>query len=210
MKTCTECNVVFESSRSFSNHIRWNHKNIEYKRSKCLYCAQNIRVENLNKHLTVCDLSPYNKKHCIHCNSILHSKYKKFCNSSCAASFNNSHKTYGTRRSKIELYFEKLLLKKYPSVEFHFNKKTAIKAELDIFIPSMQLAFEINGIHHYKPVHGSVMLEKRMQRDSQKLQMCAEKDITLHTIDISSIVNFTEKAAEPYLNIITNILDSYV
>lgn len=207
MKNCTECNIVFESSRSFSNHIRWHHKKIEYKRAECLYCKQNIRAENFKKHLSVCDLSPKNEKRCLQCKSNLHSKYKKFCNSSCSATFNNTHKTHGYRRSKMEIYFENKLIEKYPNLEFHFNKKTAIKAELDIFIPLVNVAFEINGIHHYKPIHGDILLEKRMQNDSCKVAMCAEKNITLHVIDISLVPHFTEKAASPFLHQITTTID---
>ena len=210
MKSCIDCNIVFESSRSFSNHIRWHHKQIEYTRVECLYCKQNIRVENLKKHLSVCELSPENKKSCLHCSNTLYSKYKKFCNSSCSATFNNTHKNHGYRRSKIEIYFENKLVKKYPNLEFHFNKKTAIKAELDIFIPFLNVAFEINGIHHYKPIHGNALLEKRMQNDSSKVLMCAEKNIKLHVIDISTISHFTEKAAALFLHQITTIIDFHL
>jgi len=42
----------------------------------------------------------------------------------------------------------------YPDLVIHFNKKDAINSELDIYIPSLKLAFELNGIFHYEPIFG--------------------------------------------------------
>ena len=77
-----------------------------------------------------------------------------FCSRSCSATFNNKNKTYGTRRSKLEVFLEKELIKLYPDLLFHFNRKDTINSELDIYIPSLKLAFELNGIFHYEPIYG--------------------------------------------------------
>lgn len=71
-----------------------------------------------------------------------------FCSRSCAATYNNTHKTKGNRRSKLEAYLEKELTKTYPHLEIHFNRKDTINSELDIYIPSLKLAFELNSIFH--------------------------------------------------------------
>jgi hypothetical protein len=44
-----------------------------------------------------------------------------FCCQSCAATYNNSHKTKGTRRSKLEIWLEKELPKFFPSLTFLFS-----------------------------------------------------------------------------------------
>ena len=72
-----------------------------------------------------------------------------FCSLSCAATHRNLHKTKGIRRSKLEAWLETQLCKSYPNLEIHFNKKDTINSELDIYIPSLKLAFELNGIFHY-------------------------------------------------------------
>lgn len=77
-----------------------------------------------------------------------------FCSSSCAATYNNTHKTTGTRRSKLEVWLETKLPEIYLNQEFHFNGKDTINSELDIYLPKLSLAFELNGIYHYEPIHG--------------------------------------------------------
>jgi predicted RNA-binding Zn-ribbon protein involved in translation (DUF1610 family) len=95
------------------------------------------------------------KYYCINCGRKIikqHSEAKKsknhFCSQSCAATYNNTHKTKGNRRSKLEKYIENELIKLYPNLEILFNDNKAINSELDIYMPSLKLAFELNGIYH--------------------------------------------------------------
>jgi len=53
-----------------------------------------------------------------------------FCSRSCAGTYNNTHKTHGTRRSKLEVWIEEQLTKLYPNLEIHFNQKDTINSEL--------------------------------------------------------------------------------
>jgi len=131
-----------------------------------------------------------------------------FCSSSCAALYNNTHKTKGIRKSKLEFFLEKELPLLYPDLEFHFNRKDAINSELDIFIPSMKLAFELNGIFHYEPIYGDLKLEQIQNNDSRKYQACLEKQIELCIIDTSNLKYFKESNAKPYLDIMVNIINS--
>jgi very-short-patch-repair endonuclease len=134
-------------------------------------------------------------------------KYKNnFCSSSCAAIYNNTHKTYGTRRSKLEKYLEEKLKEKYPKLDIHFNRKDAINSELDIYIPSLKLAFELNGIYHYEPIHGPEKLASVQNNDQRKFQACLERGIELCIIDTSSIKHFKENKANKFLNIIIEII----
>lgn len=137
--------------------------------------------------------------------------YKKtknhFCSHSCAATFNNQNKTHGTRRSKLEIYLEKQLIILYPDLEFHFNRKDAINSELDIYIPSLKLAFELNGIFHYEPIYGKEKLASIQNNDGRKFQACIEKEIELCIIDSSALSYFKETNAKKYLDIITNLVN---
>jgi hypothetical protein len=130
-----------------------------------------------------------------------------FCNSSCAATYNNLHKTHGTRTSKLEIWLTKKLPKLYPSLKFYFNRKDAINSELDIYIPSLKLAFELNGIFHYEPIYGEDKLSQIMNNDNRKFQACLENGIELCTIDVSKLKYFKDSNAQPYLNIITDIIN---
>jgi hypothetical protein len=133
----------------------------------------------------------------------VYSKYKKtnniFCNSSCSATYNNQHKTYGVRVSKIEKWLQSQLLIIYPHIQFLFNDRTTIKSELDIYVPEKQIAFEINGIFHYKPIYGSFLLERTQQNDLRKQTKCKEKGIKLIIIDISKDKKFTESEGKKHL-----------
>ena len=130
-----------------------------------------------------------------------------FCSSSCAATYNNTHKRTGTRRSKLEAYLEEQLQILFPDLEILFNDKTTINSELDIYIPSMKLAFELNGIFHYEPIFGEDKLNQIQNNDGNKFQKCQENQISLCIIDTSSQKRFTELSSKKYLDIIVSIIE---
>ncbi len=137
----------------------------------------------------------------------LKKRSNSFCNRSCAATYNNKHKTRGTRRSKLEVFIEENLKILYPSLKFDFNQKDAIDSELDIFIPSLKLAFELNGIFHYEPIYGGKKLMQIQNNDNRKFQACLERNIELCIIDTSSLSYFKPANAKKYLDIICNIIE---
>lgn len=132
-----------------------------------------------------------------------------FCNQSCAAKYNNEHKTTGTRRSKLEVWLEEKLLTLYPEQEFLFNDKTKINSELDIFIPSLNLAFELNGIFHYEPIYGTEKLKQIQDNDNNKFQRCQQCQISLCIIDTSWIKHNKESNFQKILNIIIEIVTEH-
>ena len=78
----------------------------------------------------------------------------------------------------------------YPNLEIHYNRKDAINSELDIYIPELELAFELNGIFHYEPIYGAEKLQQIQNNDDRKFQACLEKGISLCIIDTSSLKYF--------------------
>ena len=130
-----------------------------------------------------------------------------FCSLSCAAKYNNTHKTNGNRRSKLEKYLEEKLIQLYPNIEILFNNKEAINSELDVYFPSLKLAFELNGIFHYEPIYGSEKLNRIQNNDNRKFQACLENEIELCIIDSSQQKRFNESTSEKYLKIIVDIIE---
>lgn len=133
-----------------------------------------------------------------------------FCCKSCAATYNNTHKKTGTRRSKLEVWLEEHLPSLYPDLKIQFNNKEIINSELDIYIPSLKLAFELNGIFHYEPIYGKEKLAQIQNNDQRKFQACLEKDIELCIVDSSQMKHFTAKKAQMFLQIITSIIDTKI
>lgn len=171
----------------------------KYCSKKCMKIGMNVRKN------VIC--SNCNKEVIKKPSEIKQSKSgNHFCSKSCAAIYNNAHKTSGNRRSKLEIYLEKELKYLYPELKIEFNQTNAIDAELDIYIPSLKLAFELNGIFHYEPIYGLNKLNKVQNNDNRKFQACIERGIELCIIDTSQQKYFRVNTSEKYLNIIINII----
>ena len=78
---------------------------------------------------------------------------------------------------------------------------------MDIYIPSLNLAFELNGIFHYEPIYGKDKLDQITNNDNRKFQACLERKIELVIIDSSSLNYFKPGKAKKYLDIIINIIN---
>ena len=102
-----------------------------------------------------------------------------FCSRSCAAKWKNMHKKVGFRRSKLESYLVSKFEKEHPYIRICPNERTLIGLELDLFLPDYNIAFEINGICHYKPIYGDYKFKKTLQNDTEKQQKCKEAGIKL-------------------------------
>jgi len=201
---CHYCNGEFFAKK---NHIKMVLEKININLVK--YCSKKCKNQSQKKKKIV---------KCKNCNKSFYkipAEIKKsksgnhFCSKSCAVTYNNKHKTHGTRRSKLEIYLEEQLLKLYPKINFHFNRKDTINSELDIYIPSFKLAFEINGIFHYEPIFGQEKFEKIQNNDKLKLISCCENKIDLHVINTSKHKYVIPKTSQKYLNIIKNIIDKH-
>ena len=174
------------------------------------YCNQKCRGKYLSKAIT--DKCGFCGMECTRqFNEYKASKSGKiFCNHSCAAKYNNTHKTTGYRRSKIEIWIEEQLKVLYPNLNILFNDKTAINSELDIYLPSKSLAFELNGIFHYEPIYGTDKLKQIQSNDQNKFYLCQQNKINLCIIDISSIIHIKPDKAQKFLNIICTIISDHL
>lgn len=130
-----------------------------------------------------------------------------FCSRKCNCTYTVKHKTKGTNRSKLELYIEKNLTLMYPQLHIDYNKTSAINAELDIYIPSLNVAFELNGIFHYEPIFGEKRLNSAIKNDISKSKACFDNQIDLCVIDTTAQKYFKENTSKKYLDIITNIIN---
>lgn len=205
---CEYCNNTF----FIIKHEIVKHINNPTKRSAKIkfcnkQCASNFRFQNNRKHEVEC--ANCNCKFLKYQNQIKKSK-NNFCSRSCNASYTNKNKKIGTVVSKLEVYLQTALKQKFPKLEFLFNNKEIIGSELDIFIPSMNLAFEISGIYHFKPIFGESKLIQIQNNDLNKKIICSSKNIDLHVIDTSDQIKFSESSSEKYFNYIKNIVNDNI
>lgn len=198
---CKVCGNSFNVIKKYVDFIKRNpsRRPIEYCSSKCWNSTRKLSkkytCEQCKKEFT--------RKTC----EIKKSKHL-FCSCSCAGTYNSRHKTTGNRRSKLEQWIEEQLTLKYPNLNIDYNKTTAINGELDIYISSLKVAFELNGIFHYEPIYGSQKLNNIQNNDKRKFQACLERQIELCIIDTHNAKYLKKERDKQFLNIITNIIDS--
>ena len=198
--TTTNC---FHCGKLFDIHpYRLKNENV-YCSRKCQ--AKQVGINKRNKQKVICT-------NCGKEFEKLPKEIKKsksgnhFCSKSCSASYNNKHKKHGNRRSKLEKWLEEQLSTIHPELTILFNDKTIIESELDIYIPSLNLAFEINGIFHYEPIFGEDKLNQIQSNDKNKYQLCLENKIDLCIIDTSQQKYVKPSTSQKYLDIILQII----
>lgn len=131
---------------------------------------------------------------------------KHFCSKSCATTYNNKHKKFGIRRSKMEKLIEEMLLLEYPDLKYLCNDKTIIGSELDFYFPEHKLAIQINGIVHYKPIYGQIKFDQISNLDIEKRIFCEKQNIKLFEIDCSQDHYLNKKIISERLSQIKHIL----
>ena len=195
---CECCGNVFYNVKKEIKKVLNNHRAVKLK-----YCSNNCRYKSSDTRILI---------NCKQCNKQFKRQKAEiiknnFCSQSCAATYNNAHKTKGYRRSKLEKYIETKLIKLYPNLKILFNDKKAINSELDIYIPSLKLAFELNGIFHYEQIFTQEKFYKTQNNDKHKFQLCLENNIELCVIDVSQQKYFKELSSQKYLLIIITIIN---
>ena len=142
---------------------------------------------------------------CANCNSLfrkhgveLKRTRNHFCSRSCAAQFNNRHKNLGAgRRSKAEDYLSGLIRRDFPSLEIIQNDRALLPSglEVDIVIPYLKLAIELNGPIHFFPLFGKEKLTKIQAADISKQMEIQSLGYSLLVIDISAYGYFKKVKA---------------
>jgi hypothetical protein len=201
---CYHCGASFQADKTTIKRVLGIIANPSGSTLK--FCSQACRGHNRNIRI---------EAPCTNCGTIVSRPPKDFkrvknifCKQSCAATYNNLHKITGTRRSKLEIWLEEKLSILYPDLEILYCDKTTINSELDIYIPSIRLAFELNGIYHYEPIHGQNKLDQVQNNDKRKFIACLDHNIELAILDVSKLKYFKEHNCQVYLDIIIKLINN--
>lgn len=135
-----------------------------------------------------------------------HNTKNSFCTKSCAVSHQNKHQVQGQRTSKVERWVQTRVTETFPTLPVDFNKKDTIESELDIYVPSLKLAFELNGITHYKAIFGEDRFLGEQKSDQEKRDKCKALGIELVEVDVSKIKDF--KKSVPFMLAVDKVLST--
>ncbi|CAB5226293.1 hypothetical protein UFOVP760_72 [uncultured Caudovirales phage] len=89
MTECIYCKETFTNKKEYANHIRWRHKQGSKDMGKCNICNKHVSMYALPRHIKLCQSRI---KVCPQCNKQFTGLTKKFCSSSCSATYNNKFK----------------------------------------------------------------------------------------------------------------------
>ena len=81
-----------------------------------------------------------------------------------------------------ELNLYKLVVSEYPDALFQYTAPFLGAQSLDVYIPSLNVGLEYQGIQHYEPVEyfgGQDKYEENVERDARKRSKCAENGVKL-------------------------------
>jgi len=173
---CTHCNSVYFIKKNLYTETRKN-----YFCSLSCY-KQNKSEKKIEVECLICE-KKFFKYHC----KVLASP-RHCCSVECAKILKRTKKDWGSNRSKLEMYVEERLKKDF-NLKFLFNE-AKIGYELDIHIPELNSAIEINGITHYKPIYGENILKKKIEIDQNKADECKKQNIELSILNVSEDKNY--------------------
>jgi very-short-patch-repair endonuclease len=109
--------------------------------------------------------------------------------------------------SKLEKFvFNKLLEDGY-KVEFHKEQSLLnTKLQIDLFLPTMNIAIEIDGPSHFLPVWGEDALQKNINYDQKKEGLILGKGLML--IRIKQTKDFSKTRSTQMYSVLKELLDN--
>ena len=177
-------------------------KEIEYEKRDNIFCNHSCSaIYNNTKRKSSINVREVVKKQkppqfkvewkCPVCTTVLvlnksEADKRKYCSGRCRNKVNNMIYTGVVSKAEKKLYTR--LRSEFPHLEILQNNRKVLNGlELDLYIPSLQIGIEWNGIYHYKKVHRDNSYERIQSSDKKKELLCIELGINLIVVkDLTS------------------------
>ena len=169
---CSKCNKSFDSKLALSGHQSYH--SVKRSLKKCKFCEMEMISYNLTTHEKACIHNPINHKSCVECGEQIFNKDNKFCNQSCAASFNNrKYPKRDTEKIKTNcLSCDKEYL--YHPLREH-GKYCSIQCQKDYEKKERVAIIESGGIESitkYEPTQRGILKKYLIWKHGEKCMKC--------------------------------------
>jgi hypothetical protein len=188
--SCSRCNAKFSYRKTAVNQA------LQGKSRTLEYCSKNCYNESRKNGQEI---------PCTNCGSLFYKPLgnittNNFCGKSCAAKYNNKNRKTGVRRSKAEIYLMELITSDFPTLCVQNSVRNLLPSglEIDILIPDLNLAIELNGPVHYFPIYGKEKLDSIQNKDIKKQKELMDKGFQLIIVDVSQQKYW--KTTKPFLH----------
>jgi very-short-patch-repair endonuclease len=111
------------------------------------------------------------------------------------------------RGSKLELFLLDNLLKDGYKVDFHKEQILSnTKLQIDLFLPKLNVAIEVDGLSHFEPVWGQQTLNRNKTYDNKKTGLILGKGLVL--VRIKQLKDFSPSRASKIYSKLLDVLSS--
>lgn len=122
-------------------------------------------------------------------------------------SANEAVRKAGKLGSKLEIFFMERLIEDGYKVEFHKEQILSnTKLQIDLFLPMIRTAIEVDGPSHFEPVWGDDTLKKNQKYDTKKNGLILGKDLAL--VRVKQTKDFSKSRATKLYQELKDVLDS--
>jgi very-short-patch-repair endonuclease len=120
---------------------------------------------------------------------------------------NNAVRQASKIGSKLEIYLFNNLLQDGYRVDFHKEQTLSnTKLQIDLFLPTLNTAIEVDGLSHFEPVWGHDTLSRNQGYDNKKTGLILGKGLVL--IRIKQLKDFSPSRAKVLYNELKTILEN--
>jgi very-short-patch-repair endonuclease len=108
--------------------------------------------------------------------------------------------------SKLEHFLAKQLIQDGYRIQFHQEQTLSnTKLQIDILIPSINVAIEVDGPSHFEPVWGDTSLQRNIKYDNKKTGLILGKGLVL--IRIKQTMDYSESRSRIIYTELKKLLD---